>query len=311
MATTPASDIFLDQSDWREAPLRVDQTIFAIGDVHGCHGQLAVLLDTFKALANNGSARLIFLGDVICRGPNSLAALSLWAAPALEQRFTRVHRLSGNHEQLLMLSIGDDESLARAAYDKWMMIDGATFVDELRRAAGRENAPLGRELVRETAGSEVLGQLETLTEAQKEALSAEGMTLSSNHEVNNRAMITVLSILVHNGTHIDAPRHMVEKGIPIDQMPVSQFIKEGVLINLPGKGANSVVTVKEVAESGVEIRPNMIVMINTGWTDRMWGKPGFWEQMRISSAASPNTWRARARRGWRSTCSRRSRCGVA
>ena len=121
--------------------------------------------------------------------------------------------------------------------------------------------------------------ISSITEAQKEALSAEGMTLSSNHEVNNRAMITVLSILVHNGTHIDAPRHMVEKGIPIDQMPVSQFVKEGVLINLPGKGPNSVVTVKDVAESGVEIRPDTIVMINTGWTDKMWGKPGFWEQM--------------------------------
>jgi kynurenine formamidase len=121
--------------------------------------------------------------------------------------------------------------------------------------------------------------ISSITEAQKEAQRAEGMTLSSNHEVNNRAMITVLSILVHNGTHIDAPRHMVEKGKPIDQMPVSQFVKEGVLINLPGKGPNSVVTVKEVAESGVEIRPNTIVMINTGWTDRMWGKPGFWEQM--------------------------------
>ena len=121
--------------------------------------------------------------------------------------------------------------------------------------------------------------ISSITEAQKEALSAEGMTLSSNHEVNNRAMITVLSILVHNGTHIDAPRHMVEKGISVDQMPVAQFVKEGVLINLPGKGPNSVVTVKDVAESGVEIRPNTIVMINTGWTDKMWGKPGFWEQM--------------------------------
>ena len=121
--------------------------------------------------------------------------------------------------------------------------------------------------------------ISSITEAQKEALSAEGMTLSSNHEVNNRAMISVLSILVHNGTHIDAPRHMVEKGIPIDQMPVSQFVKEGVLITLPGKGPNSMVTVKEVAESGIEIRPNTIVMINTGWTDKMWGKPGFWEQM--------------------------------
>jgi kynurenine formamidase len=121
--------------------------------------------------------------------------------------------------------------------------------------------------------------ISSITEGQKEALRAEGMTLSENHEVNNRAMITVLSILVHNGTHIDAPRHMVEKGTPIDQMPVSQFVKPGVLINVPDKGPNSVVTVKDIAESGVEIPPNTIVMINTGWTDRMWRKPGFWEQM--------------------------------
>src|SRR3954464_1123827 len=140
MVAASASGIVLGQSEWREAPVLVDHSIFAIGDVHGCHRQLALLLDTFEALASDRRARLVFLGDLICRGPDSLAALSLWAAPALEQRFGQVHRLSGNHEQLLMLSIGGDESLARAAYKKWTEIDGATFVDELRRASGRQHA---------------------------------------------------------------------------------------------------------------------------------------------------------------------------
>ena len=103
--------------------------------------------------------------------------------------------------------------------------------------------------------------------------------LSNDHAVNGQSMISVLSILVHNGTHIDAPRHMVEKGISVDKMPAAQFVKEGVLINLSDKGPNSVVTVKDIAESGAEIRADTIVMINTGWTDKMWGKPGFWEQM--------------------------------
>jgi kynurenine formamidase len=87
-----------------------------------------------------------------------------------------------------------------------------------------------------------------LTEAQKSQLQAEGMTLNSNLAVNGRAMISVLSILVHNGTHIDAPRHMMEKGSPIDQMPLGQLVKEGVLINVPNKGPNSVVTVKDIEE---------------------------------------------------------------
>src|SRR5262245_47343073 len=65
-----------------------------------------------------------------------------------------------------------------------------------------------------------------ITEAQKSQLQTEGLTLNSNLAVNGRAMISVLSILVHNGTHIDAPRHMMEKGFPIDQMPLGQLVKE-------------------------------------------------------------------------------------
>jgi arylformamidase len=121
--------------------------------------------------------------------------------------------------------------------------------------------------------------LAAITEAQKELLRAEGMTLANNLAVNGRSMISVLSILVHNGTHIDAPRHMVDKGEPVDQVPLERVAKEGVLINLPNKGADSSVSVKDIVDSGVEFGPNLIPVISTGWTEKMWGKPGFWEQM--------------------------------
>jgi arylformamidase len=121
--------------------------------------------------------------------------------------------------------------------------------------------------------------LAAITEAQKELLRAEGMTLANNLAVNGRSMISVLSILVHNGTHIDAPRHMVDKGEPVDQVPLERVAKEGVLINLPNKGADSSVSVKDIVDSGVDFGPNLIPVINTGWTEKMWGKPGFWEQM--------------------------------
>jgi arylformamidase len=118
-----------------------------------------------------------------------------------------------------------------------------------------------------------------ITEAQKELLRAEGMTLSNNLAVNGRSMISILSILVHNGTHIDAPRHMIDNGQPVDQVPLAQVAKEAVLINLPSKGPNSSVSVKDILDTGVEFGPDLIPVINTGWTEKMWGKPGFWEQM--------------------------------
>jgi kynurenine formamidase len=61
-----------------------------------------------------------------------------------------------------------------------------------------------------------------MTEGQKEMLRSEGMTLSSNVEINGRSMISVLSIMTHNGTHIDAPRHMIERGFPVDQLPLAR-----------------------------------------------------------------------------------------
>lgn len=152
-------DVSLEQSEWRAQPLRLDgETIFAVGDVHGCDRQLAALLDTFSGLAAERPARLIFLGDLICRGPSSLAALRLWADPSLDACFTRVHRVTGNHDQLLMLSIGGNSG----AYERWMTIDGQTFVDELRSTTGRSDAPLTRELVREAAGEQVLARLDRL-----------------------------------------------------------------------------------------------------------------------------------------------------
>ena len=96
-----------------------------------------------------------------------------------------------------------------------------------------------------------------MTESQKEMLRAEGMTMSNNVEINGRSMISVLSIMTHNGTHIDAPRHMMEKGFPVDQLPLAQVAKEGVLISLPNKGPNSSVSVKDILDSGVALGPDL------------------------------------------------------
>jgi serine/threonine protein phosphatase 1 len=150
-------------SDWRAAPIQVNgERIFAIGDVHGCVDHLSLLIERLAAEVEGArSSRLIFLGDLICRGPSSLGALACWSAPDLDSRFKSVDRLWGNHEQLLMLSIGVG-SLAEAARAKWMSIDGMTFVDELRRAAGQGEAPLTRHLLQKAASETIVNRLSHL-----------------------------------------------------------------------------------------------------------------------------------------------------
>ena len=118
-----------------------------------------------------------------------------------------------------------------------------------------------------------------MNDAQKAMVESEGLTIREDVVLNGRSMISTLFILVHNGTHIDAPRHAIEKGFPVDQTPLEQVVKEAVLINLPQKGPNSTVSVQDILDTGVNFGPELVPVINTGWTEKMWGKPGYWEQM--------------------------------
>lgn len=68
---------------------------FAIGDIHGCLVQLDALL---SAIAPTASDQIIFLGDLIDRGPDSAGVLR--RVHALKNRFN-VAVICGNHEQMM------------------------------------------------------------------------------------------------------------------------------------------------------------------------------------------------------------------
>jgi len=121
--------------------------------------------------------------------------------------------------------------------------------------------------------------ISAMTDAQREQLRAEGMTLNGNIEINGRVMISKLTILTHNGTHIDAPRHVFEKGFPVDHYALNQVAREGVLIDLTHKGPNASISAKDILATGVSLDGRRIPVIHTGWTEKMWGRPEFWSQM--------------------------------
>src|ERR1700720_3042291 len=101
-----------------------------------------------------------------------------------------------------------------------------------------------------------------ITDAQKEQLRAESMTLNSNIAVNGRSMISVLSILVHNGTHRDGPRHNLEEGSPIQQMP---YLEAGVGALMASKGVPAValdVFPEKPLWRGVKLDPGEVWVAN-------------------------------------------------
>ena len=73
-------------------------TIFAIGDIHGCHHKLVTLLDRLPF--DKTTDTLVFLGDYINRGPDSRKVLDTLLE--LEESCAHVVFLKGNHEDALL-----------------------------------------------------------------------------------------------------------------------------------------------------------------------------------------------------------------
>ncbi|MDP9001557.1 MAG: metallophosphoesterase, partial [Myxococcota bacterium] len=93
-----------------------------VGDVHGCAAELEDALEQLQFA--EGYDRLIFVGDLVVRGPDSVGVLAL--ARRLEARVVR-----GNHEDKLLAwhhharPLGPEhERVARALSDEdWQMLD--------------------------------------------------------------------------------------------------------------------------------------------------------------------------------------------
>jgi arylformamidase len=84
--------------------------------------------------------------------------------------------------------------------------------------------------------------------------------------------VTEIHMVVHHGTHFDAPRHFVEDGPTIDQVPLERLYGQGVIwrIDKPPRGA---IVAADLERATPAIKRGDIVLIDTGW----------WEQINTDS----------------------------
>ena len=98
--------------EWRPA-IPPGRRVYAVGDVHGCIDELDRLLTMIDADdAERGAAEtsLIFIGDLVDRGPASAQVIERVRMLAAGPREVRV--LAGNHEEIFARALrGDDKAL--------------------------------------------------------------------------------------------------------------------------------------------------------------------------------------------------------
>jgi len=93
--------------------------LIAIGDIHGCHLEFAELL---AQLALTKDDRLVLLGDLVNRGPDSGKVIDL-------ARAYRATCLLGNHELRLLKyrKTGDEKFLKEKDYDTFVRLQPADW----------------------------------------------------------------------------------------------------------------------------------------------------------------------------------------
>lgn len=87
------------------------QRIYAIGDIHGRHDLLVSLLAQIEAddRARGGSpAMLVFLGDLVDRGPESAQVVETLMQLAAQRPEGATRFLLGNHEEVFLAVLGGD-----------------------------------------------------------------------------------------------------------------------------------------------------------------------------------------------------------
>jgi serine/threonine protein phosphatase 1 len=150
-------------SAWKPAPFALKgETVFAVGDVHGCATELRALLTAIADVAktSSGPRRLIYLGDMINRGPDSIGVLELWAEKAETRGVDRIDRVMGNHEIMMMLAVIGGPH-AHKAEAMWLSkrMGGQKLFDQMVARTGGPVAQVDQPLLQSALGRRVVLRL--------------------------------------------------------------------------------------------------------------------------------------------------------
>ena len=97
----------------------------------------------------------------------------------------------------------------------------------------------------------------------------QNMELTTHRTIDKDGMQTMsIRFGNHVGTHLDGPAHVVKGARTIAELPLDTFYGTGVVLDVP-KGADEVMTIDDLKKASPAISRGDIVIIHTGWGDRL------------------------------------------
>ena len=149
-------------------PLSVspEAEVFAVGDIHGRSDLLAALIDEAAREPKLRDRRaIVFLGDLVDRGPDSLGAIDLAMAAKARAGADEAVALMGNHEAMMRLALDPTTPRDDAidALDTWIANGGdRTMAEFVKTDEAPENLDALLKIARAALPARVRSWLESL-----------------------------------------------------------------------------------------------------------------------------------------------------
>lgn len=80
-----------------------------------------------------------------------------------------------------------------------------------------------------------------------------------------------VAMLLHTGSHVDAPLHVVADGATIAGVSIDRIVGEAVVVHVRDVEPREAIDAERLAAAGAEPHPGEILVVRTDWTDRTWG----------------------------------------
>lgn len=90
--------------------------------------------------------------------------------------------------------------------------------------------------------------------------------------------MTQLLLSTHTGTHLDAPFHFLDDGLPVDRIDLRRGFGPARVLDFSGKGPGEEISVAELQLHGEVIGPGSRLIFRTGW-DRVYPDPRYFSDM--------------------------------
>ena len=81
---------------------------------------------------------------------------------------------------------------------------------------------------------------------------------------DDAANVSRLDVNVHTGTHVDAPRHFLDDGAGIDELPLETFCGSAVVYSTDAEPKGQRIELSDVKASGLDLKEGDIFILNSG-----------------------------------------------